>query len=127
VNDDRLERAQGVIQNLYGKTWQVERKPGEPKNASDLIALLLEHTYTDSWSRTGLDVRTKSLTTVAMMIALGNDRELRAHVSGALAVGVSADELVEVLIHALGYCGAGRVAPAWSSIRSLLAEAEAGD
>lgn len=125
MENDRLERAQAKIRELYGRTWRVEPKPGEPPNAADLMAMLLEHTYADSWGRDGLDVRTKSLVTVAMMIAMGNAQELRSHVSGALAVGATREEVVEVLIHALGYCGAGRVAPAWSVVRGLLGEPEA--
>jgi 4-carboxymuconolactone decarboxylase len=57
------------------------------------------------WQRTGLDLRTRSLVTVAMLTAQGKQHELRAHVRGALNNGVTPEELREVMLHATVYCG----------------------
>ncbi len=59
----------------------------------------------DVWQREGLDRRTRSLVTVAMLTALGKQHELRAHVRGALNNGASVQEIQEVLLHAAVYCG----------------------
>ncbi|GJD47531.1 hypothetical protein OPKNFCMD_0239 [Methylobacterium crusticola] len=58
-----------------------------------------------AWTREGLDRRTRSLLNLAMLTALGKPAELRLHVKGALANGVSVDEIKEVLLHATVYCG----------------------
>jgi 4-carboxymuconolactone decarboxylase len=57
------------------------------------------------WQREGLDRKTRSLVTVAMLTALGKQHELRGHVRGALNNGASVQEIQEVLLHAAVYCG----------------------
>ncbi len=59
----------------------------------------------DTWQRPGLDLKTRSLITVAMLTALGKQNELKGHVRGALNNGATAAELQEVLLHAAIYCG----------------------
>ena len=57
------------------------------------------------WQRPGLDLKTRSLITVAMLAAQGKQHELKAHVRGALNNGATPDELREVMLHATVYCG----------------------
>jgi len=57
------------------------------------------------WSRPGLPIRDRSLVTVAQLAALGRTEELRAHLAGALNVGLSREELVEVLMQTAVYAG----------------------
>ena len=59
----------------------------------------------DTWQRGVLDLKTRSLITVAMLTALGKSHELKGHVRGALNNGASPEELQEVLLHAAVYCG----------------------
>ena len=59
----------------------------------------------DTWQREGLDLKTRSLITVAMLTALGKSHELKGHVRGALNNGATKEELQEVLLHAAIYCG----------------------
>lgn len=59
----------------------------------------------DVWQRTGLDLKTRSLITVAMLTALGKQNELKGHIRGAINNGATAQEIQEVLLHAAIYCG----------------------
>lgn len=59
----------------------------------------------DVWQRDGLDRKTRSLVTVAMLTALGKQNELKGHVRGALNNGATVQEIQEVLLHAAIYCG----------------------
>jgi len=59
----------------------------------------------DVWQREGLDLKTRSLITVAMLTALGKQHELKGHVRGALNNGATVAEIQEVLLHATIYCG----------------------
>ena len=59
----------------------------------------------DTWQRKGLDLKTRSLITVAMLTALGKSHELKGHVRGAMNNGATKEELQEVLLHAAIYCG----------------------
>ncbi len=77
--------------------------------ASD-FSLPIQHFITrnawgDVWQRPGLDLKTRSLITVAMLTALGKQHELKGHVRAALNNGVTLEQLQEVLLHASIYCG----------------------
>ncbi|MCF8154411.1 MAG: 4-carboxymuconolactone decarboxylase [Rhodoferax sp.] len=78
-------------------------------NATAFTAPIQEHitraAWGDVWQRPGLDLKTRSLITVAMLTALGKQHELKGHVRGALNNGVTAEEIQEVLLHAAIYCG----------------------
>lgn len=58
-----------------------------------------------AWTRDGLDRKTRSMLNLAMLTALSKPAELKLHVKGALANGVSVDEIKEILLHATVYCG----------------------
>lgn len=58
-----------------------------------------------AWAREGLDRRTRSMINLAMLTAMSKPAELKLHVKGALANGVTVDEIKEILLHATVYCG----------------------
>ncbi len=58
-----------------------------------------------AWTRPGLDHKTRSMLNLAMLTALSKPAELKLHVKGALANGVTVEEIKEVLLHATVYCG----------------------
>ncbi|OYY10322.1 MAG: gamma carboxymuconolactone decarboxylase [Rhizobiales bacterium 17-65-6] len=58
-----------------------------------------------AWTRPGLDHKTRSMLNLAMLTALSKPAELKLHVKGALANGVTVDEIKEILLHATVYCG----------------------
>jgi 4-carboxymuconolactone decarboxylase len=58
------------------------------------------------WARPGLDRRTRSMLTIALLAALRCEAELAVHVRAALGNGVTAEEISEVLLHAAVYAGA---------------------
>ena len=66
---------------------------------------ITRNAWGDVWQRPGLDLKTRSLITVAMLTALGRQHELKGHVRGALNNGATAAEIQEVLLHASIYCG----------------------
>jgi 4-carboxymuconolactone decarboxylase len=125
--DARLQLAQDTMKNIFGIEWNVAPREGEPAVAADLGRILLEHAFADSWSRPGLAARDRSLITIAIAVALGSTTELRNHVAGAQRIGVTPDEVVELLIHAAAYCGAARTSAAWSAVRPLLVPRSATD
>jgi 4-carboxymuconolactone decarboxylase len=57
------------------------------------------------WTREGLDRRTRSAITLAMLAALGREHELAMHVRGALRNGLTEHEISEVLLHTAVYAG----------------------
>jgi 4-carboxymuconolactone decarboxylase len=71
----------------------------------DFQDLITRYAWGDIWSRPGLARHSRSLITIAMMVALNRGEEFRMHVRAALNNGVSRDEIKEVLLQAAIYCG----------------------
>ena len=76
-----------------------------------------------TWARPGLDLKTRSMLNLAMLTALNRSNELKLHTRGALANGVTVDEIREILLHATSYCGIPAGLDAFKSVHSVL-EAE---
>jgi 4-carboxymuconolactone decarboxylase len=70
-----------------------------------LQELVTRHAWGNTWQRKGIDLRTRSIVTVSMLVALGRMHELKVHVRGALNNGVTPEELQEIFLHASVYCG----------------------
>lgn len=73
------------------------------------------------WCRGGLDLKTRSLITVSMLTALGRSHELKGHVRGALNNGATPEEIREVLLHAVVYCGAPLAGEAFRVAQEVVA------
>ena len=72
------------------------------------------------WQRPGLDLRSRSLITVAMLAAMGKQHELKGHVRGALNNGVTPEELREVMLHASIYCGLPTAIEAFRTVAEVV-------
>ncbi|MEX2294142.1 MAG: carboxymuconolactone decarboxylase family protein [Acidimicrobiales bacterium] len=75
------------------------------KLAPDFYRYVAESAFGMLWSRPNLAIRDRSLVTCAQLAALGKTEELKAHLRGALNVGISKEELVEVLMQTAVYAG----------------------
>jgi 4-carboxymuconolactone decarboxylase len=86
---------------------------------AELSDLGMTSIFEPLWTREGIDLRTRSLITVAMLIALRAHSELAIHAPAAIRNGVTVAELEEVIYHATGYAGF----PAAASARDIIREA----
>lgn len=78
------------------------------------------------WTREGLDRRTRSAVTLALLCALGHLDELELHVRAALRNGLSPSEIGEVLLHTAVYAGVPAANSAFARAQSILHEEGAG-
>jgi 4-carboxymuconolactone decarboxylase len=67
--------------------------------------LITRYAWGEIWTRPGLPRQTRSLITVAMLVALNREGELRLHLRAALRNGVTQDEIRETLLQSAIYCG----------------------
>jgi 4-carboxymuconolactone decarboxylase len=67
--------------------------------------LITRYAWGDVWSRPGLDRRSRSMITLALLAALGHDQELAMHVRAAVRNGLTPEEISEVLLHTGIYAG----------------------
>ena len=81
---------------------------------------ITQNAWGDVWQRPGLDLKTRSLITIAMLTALGKQHELKGHVRGALNNGATVTEIQEVLLHASIYCGVPTAVEAFRSAAEVI-------
>lgn len=67
--------------------------------------LITRYAWGEIWDRPGLPRHTRSLLTLAMLVALNRGDELRMHIRAALRNGVTAEEIQEVFLQCAIYCG----------------------
>jgi len=96
----------------WAKLKEVDGKAGEKVIASlsdiapDFARLIIEFPFGDIYSRPGLDLKTRELAVVAALTAMGNAApQLKVHIQGALNVGCSRQEVVEVMMQMAVYAG----------------------
>lgn len=82
----------------------------QPPSASEQLAPHLREisdavVFGDIWSRPGLELWERSMVTVAALVALGRDKQVEAHIRGALNNGLPREKLIEMLMHLAFYCG----------------------
>lgn len=82
-----------------------------------------EHAWGSTWQRDDvLDRKTRSLVTLAFLIAQKSPIELKGHIRGAINNGASVAEIQEVLLHSLPYCGAPAAQEAYRAAVDVLTE-----
>jgi len=128
----RTETTQDRYQRGWTKLEEVDGEAGRKVVASlsdiapDLARYIIEFGFGDVYSRPGLDLRSREIATVAALVALGNARpQLEVHLHGALNVGCSRVEVLEVLIQIGIYAGFPAALNAVEAARKVFAERDA--
>ena len=99
--DEGMKTRRSVLGDAHvERTLKSRTKFNEP--FQDLIT---RYAWGEIWNRPGLPKKTRSLLTLAMLIALNRGEEFRMHVKAALSIGVSRNEIQELLLQAAVYCG----------------------
>lgn len=81
-----------------------------------------EHAWGSTWQREGISRQTRSLVTIAILAALKSPIELKGHVRGALNNGCTVEEIQEVLLHSIVYCGAPAAQEAFRAAQEVINE-----
>jgi 4-carboxymuconolactone decarboxylase len=87
--------------------------------------LITRYAWGEIWSRPGLPRHTRSLITLALMVALNRSEELRMYVRAALNVGVKREEIQEVLLQTAIYCGVPAANSAFRLAQEVFTEIDA--
>src|SRR5580698_11253278 len=88
--------------------------------------LITRYAWGEIWTRPGLPRKTRSLITLAMMVALNRGDEFRMHVRAALNNKVSREEIQETLLQSAIYCGVPAANTAFHLAQEVFAEIDAG-
>lgn len=93
----------------------------------DLGRYMVEFPYGDIYSRDGLAIRDREIATIAMLTALGGrEPQLRVHIASALNVGLTADELEEIIIQTVIFAGFPTAINALNLLHESLSEHAGG-
>ncbi|MDA8502935.1 carboxymuconolactone decarboxylase family protein [Citrobacter sp. Awk 2] len=105
MNSERFITGQLMLQKVDGKGGDAVVESLQDI-APDFARYLIEFPFGDIYSRPGLDLRSREIATVAALTALGNAApQLKVHIGAALHVGLTQDEIIEVIMQMAVYAG----------------------
>jgi 4-carboxymuconolactone decarboxylase len=122
MSQDRFERGWEKLKEIDGEAG--ERVIESLKDiAPDLGRYIIEFPFGDIYSRAGLDLKSREIATVAALTALGNAQpQLKVHIHGALNVGCTRQEVVEVIMQMAVYAGFPAALNGISAAKAVFAE-----
>jgi 4-carboxymuconolactone decarboxylase len=126
MTDDRYEAGMRIRRDVLGDA----HVDGAIEGVTDLTApfqdFITRYAWGSVWARDGLDRRTRSAITLAVLTALGHENELAIHVRAARTNGLTADEISEVLLHTAIYAGVPAANASFAIAQRVLAEDDGG-
>ena len=124
MSDDRWSDGLEMRSRVLGAEY-VASATGNPDDLfRPLQELITEYCWGTVWTRPQLAPQTRSMLTIAILIARGQEAELKLHIGGALRNGVSQQEIVEAIVHSAIYCGVPAAVGAARIARQVFAAAE---
>ena len=105
TDDDRLRDGMRIRREVLGDAYVDRAVAGTTPLTEPFQAFITRTAWADVWGRPGLDRRTRSCITLAILTALGAEGEIAMHVRAAIGNGVTREEIAEVLLHATVYAG----------------------
>jgi 4-carboxymuconolactone decarboxylase len=122
VSDDTHESGMAVRRAVLGDA-HVDRAVAATTPFTEAFQdFITRGAWGSVWTREGLDRRTRSCTTLALLTALGHHDELAMHVRAALRNGLTAPEISEVLLHTAVYAGVPAANTAYKVAERVLRE-----
>jgi len=105
TEDDLYESGIAIREEMFGPEGGKAKMDAVSDFQRDFELLVTRYCFASVWGRGVLSRAERSMLTMAMLIALGRPHEIGIHVAGAVANGVTREQIREVLIHAAPYCG----------------------
>ena len=103
--ESRLERGRRALDEIDGKAGH-DVIAALADIAPDFARYVIEFPFGDIYSRPGLDLRAREIATIAALTALGNaSPQLKVHIEAGLNVGLSREEITEVIMQMAVYAG----------------------
>lgn len=124
--DERERHAQGMKlrRAVLGDAHVDRAVAGRNEFNAEFQDLITRYAWGEIWTRPGLGRHTRSLVTIALMVALNRGEEFRMHLRAAFNNGVTRDEIKELLLHTAIYCGVPAANAAFHMAEEVLAQME---
>ena len=105
MNQKAYEKGMALRRKVLGDKHIASRQKSPDRFTQQQNELVTEIAWGTIWSRPGLPLKIRSLVTLGMLAALNRPDEIKGHIVGALNNGATPEEIIEVFVHAAGYCG----------------------
>jgi 4-carboxymuconolactone decarboxylase len=105
TEDERYEAGLSVRRKVLGDAHVDRSIANRTELTEEFQTLITRYAWGEIWTREGLPHHTRSLVTIAMMVALNRSEELALHLRAAKNNGVTREEIKEVLLQTAIYCG----------------------
>ena len=116
------ERGLAVRRQVLGNNYVDTSLKNATSFSTDFQDFTTEVAWGEVWSRPGLDRKTRSMLTIAMLAAMGCHEELRLHIRASRNTGVTDDELKEIMLQVGVYAGIPAANTGFQIARSVLEE-----
>jgi 4-carboxymuconolactone decarboxylase len=120
VTESRYETGTRVRREVLGDDHVDRALARQTTFDADFQRFITETAWGSVWARPGLDRRTRSLVTIALLAGLGRTEELSLHLRASRNVGVDPREVAEVLLHVAAYAGIPAANSAFAVAKSVL-------
>jgi 4-carboxymuconolactone decarboxylase len=124
-DEERYDAGMGVRRAVLGDAHVDRSLDKRSALTSEFQDLITRYAWGEIWTRPGLPRHTRSLLTIAMMVALNRSEELALHLRAAKNNGVTRDEIKEVLLQTAIYCGVPAANSAFHLADTLFREEDA--
>jgi 4-carboxymuconolactone decarboxylase len=118
---DPYSRGMAVRREVLGDAHVAAAQARTDEFTADFQDFITRYAWGEIWARPGLDRRTRSCVTLALLAGLGRDNELPMHVRAALRNGLTPDEIKEVLLQVAVYAGVPAANSAFAIAQEVLA------
>lgn len=102
---ERFERGKKVREAVLGAGHVARTSKNRTAFNAEFQDFLMEYAWGEIWSRPGLNMKLRSMLTIAMLVAMGKNDELKLHIRATRNTGVTRDEVKEIMMHAAIYAG----------------------
>jgi len=119
-NQEAFDRGLALRREMFGPAGADKAIESASDFSRPLQEMVTRFCFGEVWQRPGLDRKTRSLLTLSMLIGSGRFMQFPAHVRGAIANGVTAEELRELVLHAQLYCGIPAAVEATATCEAIL-------
>jgi 4-carboxymuconolactone decarboxylase len=122
MTDEQYEQGMNVRREVLGDEHVDQAVERTTPLTAPFQEFITRYAWGGVWSRPGLDRRTRSAITLALLTALGRDHELELHLEAARRNGLSDAEIGEVLLHTAVYAGVPAANAAFAIAQRALSE-----
>jgi 4-carboxymuconolactone decarboxylase len=105
TDEQHFENGLAMLETMVGEAEAERIRQGWREISPDLERLILEFVAGRIWTRSGLDLKIRSLSTVAALTALGRTSALELNIRMALGNGATKEDVLEIMLHMAPYAG----------------------